>query len=49
MARPYRGIPRAWLVAGLTLAAVGVLQLPLLLVLAVLCPLSIALTWRTAN
>jgi chromate transporter len=46
MARQFRGIPRAWLVAGLTLAAVGVLQLALLPVLAVLGPLSIALAWR---
>jgi hypothetical protein len=34
---------------GLTLAAVGVLQLPLLLTLAVLGPLSIALAWRRAS
>jgi chromate transporter len=49
MARPYRGIPRAWLVAGLTLAAIGVVQLPLLPVLAVLGPLSVALAWRGAG
>jgi chromate transporter len=46
MARSYRGVPRAWLVAGLTLVAIGLLQLPLLLVLAVVGPLSIALAWR---
>jgi chromate transporter len=49
MARSYRGVPRAWLVAGLTLAAVGIAQLPLLLVLAVLGPISIALAWRGAG
>jgi chromate transporter len=49
MARSYRGVARAWLVAGLTLVAVGVLQLPLLLVLAVLGPVSIALAWRGAG
>ncbi len=46
MARPYRGIPRAWAVSGLTLVAVGLLQLPLLPALAVLVPLSVALAWR---
>ncbi|MCA1647789.1 MAG: chromate transporter [Chloroflexi bacterium] len=46
MARPYRGIPRAWGVAGLTLLAVGLLQLPLIPSLAVLGPISIALAWR---
>ena len=46
MARPYRSVPRAWLVAGLTLVAIGVLQLPLLLVIAVVGPLSVALAWR---
>jgi chromate transporter len=49
MARSYRGVPRAWLVAGLTLLAVGVVQLPLLLVLAVLGPISVALAWRGAG
>jgi chromate transporter len=49
MARSYRGVPRAWLVAGLTLAAVGIAQLPLLLVLVVLGPISIALAWRGAG
>jgi chromate transporter len=49
MARPYRAVPRAWLVGGLTLAAVGVLQLPLLLALAALGPLSIALAWRRSS
>lgn len=49
MARPYRAVPRAWLLGGLTLAAVGVLQLPLLLALAVLGPLSIALAWRRSS
>jgi chromate transporter len=49
MARSYRGLPRAWLVTGLTLAAVGVLQLPLLPVLAVLGPISVALAWRKAG
>jgi len=44
--RPYRRLPRAWLVAGLTLLAIGLLQLPLLLVLAIVGPLSIALAWR---
>jgi hypothetical protein len=39
-------LPRAWLVAGLTLLAIGVLQIPLLLVVAVVAPLSIALSWR---
>ncbi|MCA1647533.1 MAG: chromate transporter [Chloroflexi bacterium] len=46
MARPYRGIPRAWALSGLTLLAVGLLQLPLIPSLAVLGPLSIALAWR---
>ena len=46
MARPYRSTPRAWLVAGLTLGAIGILQIPLLLVIAVVGPLSIALAWR---
>ena len=49
MARSYRGVPRAWLVAGLTLLAVGVVQIPLLLVLAVLGPISVALAWRGAG
>jgi chromate transporter len=47
MARPYRGLPRTWLIAGLTLAAIGLLQLPLLLVLAVVGPLSVVLAWRS--
>jgi chromate transporter len=46
MARTYRALPRAWLVAGLTLLAIGVLQLPLVLVVAIVGPLSIALAWR---
>lgn len=46
MARPFRSLPRAWLVGALTLIAIGVLQLPLLLVLVVVGPLSIALAWR---
>jgi chromate transporter len=46
MARPLRTLPRVWLIAGLTLLAVGFLQLPLLLVVAVAAPLSIALSWR---
>ena len=46
MARAYRSDPRAWLVAGLILVAVALLQLPLLLVLAIAIPLSSALFWR---
>ena len=46
MSRPFRNQPRAWLIAGLTLVAIGVLQLPLLLVVGVAAPLSIALSWR---
>ena len=46
MARTLGTLPRAWLVAGLTLLAIGVLQLPLLLVVAVVAPLSVALSWR---
>jgi chromate transporter len=46
MARTLGTLPRAWLVAGLTLLAIGVFQLPLLLVVAVAAPLSIALSWR---
>jgi chromate transporter len=46
MSRPFRTQPRAWLIAGLTLLAIGVLQLPLLLVVAVAAPLSVALAWR---
>jgi chromate transporter len=46
MARPFRSLPRAWAVAGVTLLAIGVLQVPLLLVVAVAAPLSIALAWR---
>ena len=46
MTRTYRTVPRAWLVGGLTFVAVGLFQLPLLLVLVVLGPLSVALVWR---
>jgi chromate transporter len=46
MARPYRSLPRAWLVAGATFVSIAVLQLPLLWVVGVVGPLSIALAWR---
>jgi chromate transporter len=46
MSRPFRTQARAWLIAGLTLVAIGVLQLPLLLVVAVAAPLTVALAWR---
>jgi chromate transporter len=47
MARPYRTLPRVWLIGGLTFAAVALFQVPLLLVLAVVGPLSILLSWRS--
>jgi chromate transporter len=46
MSRPFRTQPRAWLIAALTLLAIGILQLPLLLVVGVAAPVSIALAWR---
>jgi chromate transporter len=46
MSRPFRSQPRAWLIAGLTLLAIGILQLPLLLVVGIAAPLSIAISWR---
>ncbi len=46
MSRPFRTQPRAWLIGGLTLLAIGILQLPLLLVVAVAAPLSVSLSWR---
>jgi chromate transporter len=46
MAQPYRRQPEALVIAALAFLAVGWLHWPLLLVLAVLAPCSIALAWR---
>jgi chromate transporter len=46
MAQPYRRQPEALIIAALAFLAVGWLHWPLLLVLAVLAPCSIALAWR---
>ena len=46
MAQPYRRQPEALAIAALAFLAVGWLHWPLLLVLAVLAPCSIALAWR---
>jgi chromate transporter len=47
MTRSYRWTPVGLMFGGLTLVGVGVLQLPLLVVLVVLAPLSLAFAWRT--
>jgi chromate transporter len=47
MSRPYRRLPRAWLIGGVTFVAVAIFQVPLLLVLLVIAPLSIVLSWRS--
>jgi chromate transporter len=49
MTRAYRWSPLGLAFGGLTLVGVGLLQLPLLVVLAVLAPLSLALAWRTSS
>ena len=49
MARAYRGSPYALSLAGLSLVAVGIVQVPLLIALAVLGPLGIIIAWRRAN
>jgi chromate transporter len=49
MARAYRWTAPGALFATLTVGAVAVLQVPLLLVLAILAPLSIALEWRKST
>jgi len=46
MTRAFRWSRPDLVLGTLTLAAVGLLQLPLLLVLAILAPLSVALAWR---
>lgn len=46
MARAHRGSPRALGLAALSLLAVGIVQVPLLIALAVLAPLGILLAWR---
>jgi chromate transporter len=49
MTRSHRWTPLGLVFGGLTLVGVGLVQLPLLLVLAVLAPLSLAFAWRTAT
>jgi chromate transporter len=49
LALTYRTEPRVLLIAGLAFVAVGLLRWPLLAVLAVLAPCSIALAWRRAS
>ena len=45
MARPIRRAPQQLTIAAITFAAIALLRLPLLWVLAVLAPISIALAW----
>ncbi|HLZ28899.1 MAG TPA: chromate transporter [Chloroflexota bacterium] len=49
MARAYRWTPTGAVFATLTFGAVALLQVPLLLVLAVLAPFSVALAWRRST
>lgn len=49
MARAYRWTPSSAVFGTLTLGAVALLQVPLLLVLAVLAPISVALAWRRSS
>jgi chromate transporter len=46
MSKPYRRVPAALAAATLSFTAIGILQLPLLPVLAVLGPLCVAIAWR---
>jgi chromate transporter len=49
MTRAYPWTPLTLVFGALTFVGVGLLQLPLLLVLAILAPLSMAFAWRTAT
>jgi chromate transporter len=49
MTRSHRWTPLGLAFGALTLVGVGLIQLPLLLVLAILAPLSLAFAWRTAT